>query len=386
MLTPGSPVSLPVLFAGLSLGYGMLLLYAWFRWSRIAQPAKSSLLSNSPFISVLVVVRNEEKNISSLLKDIWCQEYPHESWEILIIDDCSSDKTVRIVQELEGRSPVALRLLQLQGKQGKKQGLRWGVSQVKGEAVVVTDGDCRLGPGWLAGFAARFQEGDVFIFGPVTFINEQSLFEKMQTIEFASLVGVGAVLLETGSPGMCNAANMGFLTTAYREAESLRTDYDLPSGDDEFLLQAIYRRHPGKVSFLKSRQALVRTYAQPDWASFVQQRKRWAGKWRHHNRIAPMATAVGVFVFFFCWLLLLGSMLAQGAYLYFFGGLLVKFLAEFLFLYAVLHSFGKKMEWLPFMLLQVLHPLYVLYFGVAVNRGGFSWKERTYNYAKNDRR
>lgn len=95
-----------------------------------------------------------------------------------------------------------------------------------------------------------------------------------------------------------------------------------------------------------------------------------------------MATAVGVFVFYFCWLLLLFSLLAQGAYLYFFAGLLVKFLAEFLFLYAVLHSFGKKIEWLPFVVLQVLHPLYVLYFGVAVNMGGFSWKERTYNYAK----
>lgn len=382
MFTPGSPVSLPALFVGLSLGYGLLLVYAWFRWSRMTPPAKQPLPSNPPFISVLVVVRNEEKNISSLVKDLWCQEYPPDRWELLIVDDHSSDQTVPLVQEMAAGSPVSMQLLRMDGIQGKKQGLRWGISRVRGAAVVVTDGDCRLGPRWLGSFAARFNEGHIFISGPVTFTREQNLFEKLQTIEFASLVGAGAILLDAGSPGMCNAANMGFLAAAYRQAESLRTDYDLPSGDDEFLLQAIYQRHPGKVSFLKSRNAVVHTYAQPGWASFLQQRKRWAGKWRHHKRIGPVATAIGVFVFYFCWVVLLLSLLVQGAFLYFFVGLLVKFLAEFLFLYAVLHSFGKKLEWLPFVLLQVLHPLYVLFFGVAVNRGGFSWKERIYNYAK----
>lgn len=383
MLTPASLIILPQLFFILSLAYGLLLVYAWYRWSGIKVPP-GQLPPEPLFISVLVVVRNEEKNIPSLLKDLWNQRYPPEAWELLVIDDHSHDQTVPLVKSLLKESPVATRLLHMNGVEGKKQGLRWGMSKVRGELVVVTDGDCRLGPDWLGTYARQFSAGSVFISGPVTFTAEKNLFEKMQTIEFASLVGAGAVLLQTGYPGMCNAANMGFRAGAYREAEESRTDYALPSGDDEFLLQAIYRQYPQKVSFLKSRGAVVHTYAQRGWSSFFQQRKRWAGKWRHHKRIGPVLTALAVFTFHFCWLLLLGSVLAQGAWSYFFAGVLVKFTAESLFLYAVLHSFGKKMEWLPFVVLQLLHPVYVLFFALTINFGSFTWKERTYNYAKND--
>lgn len=372
---------LPPLFSILALAYSLLLVYAWFRWSGIKVPP-TQLPPEPHFISVLVVVRNEEKNISSLIKDLWNQHYPAEAWELLVIDDHSHDQTAPLVRSLLKESPVAMRLLHMDGIEGKKQGLRWGMSKARGELVVVTDGDCRLGPDWLETYARQFGAGSVFISGPVTFTAEKNLFEKMQTIEFASLVGAGAVLLQTGNPGMCNAANMGFRASAYREAEKTRTDYGLPSGDDEFLLQAIYQRHPHKVSFLKSQKAVVHTYAQPDWSSFFQQRKRWAGKWRHHKRLAPVLTALAVSTFHFCWLLLLASVLAQGAWFYFFAGVLVKFMAESLFLYAVLHSFGKKMEWLPFAVLQLLHPIYVLFFAMTVNFGGFTWKERTYNYAK----
>lgn len=382
MFAPGPFITLPSLFTGLTLAYSLLLVYAWYRWRKMKSPASREPVAEPLFISVLVVVRNEEKNIVSLVQDLWRQDYPRSGWELLIVDDHSQDNTVPIVQELAARSPVAMQLLQMQALQGKKQGLRWGMSKVKGEGVVVTDGDCRLGSGWLGSYARQFRSGDVFISGPVTFTAERNLFEKMQTIEFASLVGAGAVLLDAGSPGMCNAANMGFCAQAYREAESSRTDYDLPSGDDEFLLQAIYGRYPDKVSFLKSRDAVVHTFAQPDWPSFFQQRKRWAGKWRYHKRLAPVVTALAVFAFYFCWLALCVGLLVQGEVLYFLSGVLLKLLAESLFLFAVLHSFGKKMEWLPFAALQVLHPIYVLFFGLAVNRGSFSWKERIYNYAK----
>ena len=229
MFAPESPLALPALFVGLAVVYSLLLAYACFRWSRMARPAKGSAAAAPLFVSVLVVVRNEEKNICSLINDLWQQNYPRESWELLIVDDHSSDSTPSIVRGLAKESPVPMRFLQMEGIEGKKQGLRWGISQLKGEAVLVTDGDCRLGSKWLQSYAGQFEAGSFFISGPVTFTAEQNLFEEMQTIEFASLVGAGAVMLTLGKPGMCNAANMGFLAAAYRQAELLRTDYGIPS-------------------------------------------------------------------------------------------------------------------------------------------------------------
>lgn len=377
---------LATLFLLLAALYSLLLFWAWLRWNKmqgsIQTPASQLPDSERLFLSVVVVVRNEEKNISRLLADLWGQGYPADSWELLLVDDHSQDGTLPLARQMARESPVPVRLLQMREEEGKKQGLRWAVRQAKGEAFVVTDGDCRVGPQWLESYARRFGQGSVFVSGPVSFTQEKSLFGKMQTIEFASLVGVGAVLLDAGQPGMCNAANMGFRRQAYLEAETSRSDYGIPSGDDEFLLQAIHRQHPGGLSFLKSRQAVVYTYAQPDWSSFFQQRKRWAGKWRYHRQPAPLLTALLVFAFHACWLVLLAGLAVQGRWEYFFAGAFVKFLAEYLFLFTVLHSFGKKMEWLPFVLLQLLHPVYVLFFGLTVNFGSFRWKGRTYNYAK----
>ena len=355
------------------------LLYGW--WRKIKSPAARETLPESPLMSVVVVIRNEEASIQALLNDLQ-QQLPARKFEIIVVDDHSTDASCSIVERASINSPVAVRLLRLEEETGKKAGLKMGVHQAKGEVVVVTDGDCRVPAGWLQSYAGYFGGSEAqFISGPVTFLQSRSLFSKLQTIEFASLVGSGAALLQAGFPGMCNAANMAFRKNAYLKAEAARTDFHIPSGDDEFLLQAVYKKYPQQVFFLKSREAVVETNAQESWEGFVQQRKRWAGKWRLHRKPAVAFTALSLFLFYAVWLGLQLILLLKGEWLLFFGGALLKFGLELLFLQAILGQMGKKVPLLPFILLQLIYPFYVLYFGVAVNFGSFSWKGRTYKYA-----
>lgn len=370
-------------YIALLLLYSFLLglLFRWWRQIEMPKAAGGSETGTNLF-SIVVVIRNEEASIQPLLRDLQQQNFPANQYEIIVVDDHSTDASGAIVERVSAESTVAIRLLSLREQTGKKAGLQLGVQQAKGEIVVVTDGDCRVPEGWLKTYARFFGvEKSQFVSGPVTYLRSSNFFEKLQEIEFASLVGSGAALLQAGFPGMCNAANMAFHKKAFQEAALSRTDFHIPSGDDEFLLQAIYNKYPRQVHFLKSPEAVVRTRAQSSWSTFVQQRKRWAGKWKLHRKPAVAFTALFLFLFYAAWLGLQVTLLLEEKWFLFFGGALLKFGLEFLFLQDVSGLMGKRLPLLPFLFLQLLYPFYVLYFGVAVNFGSFSWKGRTYKYA-----
>ena len=366
--------------------------YLFYHWKTIRPlPATMMELPEGLLISVVVVVRNEEDHIKDLLNDLANQSIKPESFEVIVVNDHSSDHTCLWVEKLGYSLPLNLRLYHLSSDFGKKAGLELGVKRATGRYIAVTDGDCRISPNWLLTlFNTFYSRNAVFISGPVAFAGETGLFEKLQGIEFASLVGSGAALLQAGKPGMCNAANMAFVKAVFEEVGGMLASLHIPSGDDEFLLQSIFKYYPKQVFYLKSKEAIVATKAQENWKLFYQQRKRWAGKWRLHKNPFVALTALGVFFFHLSWiiffLIVLRDQLTVGLssnnplLFYFFIGALFKFGTEFLFLQIVLKSLNKKLLLWPFIVLQLLYPVYVLIFGIAVNFGSFSWKGRTYKY------
>ncbi len=51
-----------------------------------------------PIVSVIVVTRNEEKNISRCLESLIAQDYPKDRYELIVVDGASTDRTQRICQ------------------------------------------------------------------------------------------------------------------------------------------------------------------------------------------------------------------------------------------------------------------------------------------------
>ena len=94
-------------------------------------------------VSVVVTVKNEERNIRDLLDSLVTQEAP---LEILIVDADSTDHTCELVEEHAARYP-AVRLLRKGGTRG--EGRNYGVEKAAGEAVAFIDGDCIANPFWV---------------------------------------------------------------------------------------------------------------------------------------------------------------------------------------------------------------------------------------------
>ena len=120
---------------------------------RSLQKIKQFSFTDNPslFISVVIACRNEETNIPHLLNDIRQQDYPPELFEVIIINDNSTDATLSAVSDFANMKN--LRIIDNAGI-GKKLALRTGIKEAAGEYILTTDADCRVKRSWIKTIAA----------------------------------------------------------------------------------------------------------------------------------------------------------------------------------------------------------------------------------------
>lgn len=361
--------------------YAVFTLALAFLWSRIRKPAALAHIPDDLFITVIIPVRNEAANIIPLLNDLEQQTLPAAHFEVLVMDDSSTDNTAAIVRAFAEHSKARIELIPLpdvRTSAPKKRAIETAVAHAQGKLIVTTDGDCRVQAGWLYAIAACYiRTGAKLISSPVTFTDETSLTDHLQTVEFASLIGSGAASMAAGYPSMCNGANLAYEKEVFLEVGGYDGVRHIASGDDEFLMHKIAAIHPGSVHFLRHRDAIVRTAPHRNWASFYRQRKRWASKWKHYQSKTPLVLAVYIFASNFA--VLLAGGLALAGFISgpaFLGMLALKYIPEWFFLGSVL-SFLQKPGSLVFIpVTQVFYPLYVCFFGLAAQQGQYEWKGR----------
>ncbi len=363
--------------------YYVFLLWLIIGWKKL-KPFK--VMSNpDKFITVLIPVRNENKNIIKLLDDLEKQEYPRDLFEVLIIDDHSTDNTIHLVKKKKKTSNLNIEIYESSFMDNritspKKEAITTGVSKAKGEFVIVTDGDSRLDKTWLSIYNSIFSEGDIrFVSGPVFMEPGNFFFTKVQSIEFASLIGTGAALFSWNIPILCNGANMAFDRDSFNEVGGYRGNENVISGDDVFLLYKILRKYPEKVKFLKSFHAIVRTPPTSGLTEFVHQRKRWAGKWKKHSRKGNIILAVFIFLVHFS--MLVGLVLCIVdilSSLVFISLIFVKILMEYILIDDIFNFNNRKVATWPFLFCALFYSIYAVTFGIIANTGHYSWKGRKY--------
>ncbi|AHM59402.1 family 2 glycosyl transferase [Flammeovirgaceae bacterium 311] len=367
--------------------YWLALEYLRKQWFAIPQPpAGVSLKGEACTISVVVVVRNEARNLSHLFQALQAQSLTSELFELHLVDDGSTDDTGAIAAAFRDTARFKVHVHRLQqlvrGSSPKKAAITQVMEYTRGKLIAVTDGDCVPEPHWLSSLLALWQQQQpLFISGAVRYAGEQTLFGKLQVLDFVSLIGVGAAMLQAGRPGMCNAANMAFSKEAFLAAGGYAGNEHVPSGDDEFLLQKLAKQAPESIVFMKAAGAVVSTAPCASWQEFLQQRKRWAGKWHLHKGIASKLPAVVVFLFYLLLTAAYVQAVWQPSYIPLILLLLfVKALADYRFLAPILYFLKKPLSLKVFMLMELVYPFYVLFFAFAANTGSFTWKERSYRY------
>ncbi|WP_316796085.1 glycosyltransferase family 2 protein [Pedobacter agri] len=364
--------------AALTLVYGLLVLTFIKGWYSL-NLFKKGVFTPVTKVSVIVAARDEALNIGRTIDALIAQDYPKNLTEIIFIDDHSTDNTAEIVASYAASGIKLIKLNENQALNSyKKKAIQTAIGSCSGDLIITTDADCVMGEKWLSSVVNFYQDkGYKMISSPVAYFEEKSFFERLQSLEFLYLIGLGASTIGNKKPSTCNGANLAYEKATFYEVGGFQGIDDLASGDDELLLHKIAAKYPDKIGFLKDRSAIVYTHAKENIKSFIQQRKRWASKSTRYKNKAIIVLGVFVWVFNLSILsnfitgLFIPAFLTITIY-----QLIVKMILETLFLWDVT-GFAKKRRLLVLIpILNVLHILYIVYIGIAGNSGKYNWKGR----------
>lgn len=330
-------------------------------------------------VSVVIAARNEERNIAKTIDAILAQDYPKDLFELIIVDDHSTDKTPLIIDSYAACG-VKLLLLRESEKLNsyKKKAISKAIETATGELIVATDADCYMGPRWLSTIVSLYQEKHYrFISSPVTYAEERSYFERLQTLEFLYLIGIGASSIGLKQPSTCNGANLAYRRDVFYELDGFKGIDDLASGDDELFLHKVAKRYPEAIGFCKSRDAMVYTAAKENMTELIRQRRRWASKSTKYKNKKIVALGVGVWLFN---LMILLTATLGIAYAWAIKVTVIVLLAK-MFIELVFACFLTRFARRPHLLwniplLSILHMVYLVYIGIAGNTGKYQWKGR----------
>lgn len=367
--------TLSLLLTGL---YLLVVAYLIRGWSALRAPNISKATFTTK-VTILIAARDEAERIRYTIDDIIAQDYPKHLTEIIIVDDHSTDNTADIIRSYAAQGVT---LMQLQEDKPlnsyKKKAIAEAIARSSGDLMVATDADCRMGNKWLSAVVGYYEtSGKIMISSPVTYFEERSLFERLQTLEFSYLIGIGAAFIGNGRASTCNGANFAYRKDVFYEVGGFAGIDDLASGDDELLLQKVAVRYPDGIGFLKNRDAIVYTHAKHNLKEFLQQRRRWASKSTKYKDKKIVALAVCIWLFNLSLVVnaLLGFYKVYFLEL-FFVQFLLKFLIEAAFLLPIT-AFFKRVNLVS--LLIVLGPMHIIYFvyvGLIGNTRKYAWKGR----------
>ncbi|MBN2461192.1 MAG: glycosyltransferase [Candidatus Cloacimonetes bacterium] len=328
-------------------------------------------------LSIIVAARNEEKYLPELLDRLLNQNYPEDAYEMIIIDDRSTDETAGIIRKYQQRTSQ-IRFISIEDYDpvlsGKKKALAVGIDYASNEILVFTDADCLPGRNWLQEINRHFSDQIDFLAGYSPLQIKNGLLSVLKNLERVSLFAVTA-----GSFGWkwgitCTARNMAYRKSIFNKINGFEGIGQIPSGDDDLLLQKMagFLR---KLTFMFTTTSFVPARDRTEWKIQINQESRRASKWRYY----PLPVkAMTLFIFSYYLSIFLAVTLTFFSLLSWqevITLIILKTVPEFLLLACFLIKVKKcKLLW-GFLIAEVIYIPYFIFFAVKGTWGRYSWKD-----------
>lgn len=226
-------------------------------------------------ISVIVCAKNEEENVVKYIPLLAEQNYP--DFEIVLIDDASSDSTLDIFEEFEKTYPN-IRLVKVKNNEAfwgnKKYALTLGIKAAKKDYLLFTDADCYpTTKEWITAMSAQFSKEKTIVLGysgyekiERSFLNKLIRFETLLTaVQYLSWAKIG-------KPYMGVGRNLAYKKEEFFNVNGFIDHIQIRSGDDDLFINQAADSDNTTISY--SPESF--TYSAPkttfkDW--FIQKRR-----------------------------------------------------------------------------------------------------------------
>ncbi|TVZ52881.1 glycosyltransferase [Dokdonia sp. Hel_I_53] len=347
--------------------------------------------------SVIIPFRNEADNLLNLLSSLNSLTYPTALFEIILVNDASTDNSERIVLDfIKKHATNHIRLIdnQIKSSSPKKDALQTAIHLASGDWIVTTDADCIVQPSWLdvLDHFIRAKNCQLVVMPVAIAISEKrSFFKAYEQLDFLSLMGATVGGFGLKLPFLCNGANLAFDKEHFLKLNGYDAHNHIASGDDHFLLEQMASRKDANIQYLKSSLVITTTQPQKSWTGFINQRIRWAKKATHYSfwfskyigLLVLVVNALWVFLFSYLIFTLFDNFLLKtGVYHYalliILPLLIVKLIidAQLILKEAAFYKRWRYIAYLP--LVSIFYPFISTYIALNALMVGFEWKGRNY--------
>jgi cellulose synthase/poly-beta-1,6-N-acetylglucosamine synthase-like glycosyltransferase len=302
-----------------------------------------------PMVSVLVAARNESANIGLCLQALSRQTYPRRLWQVIVVDDRSTDGTSRYAMRWKPSLPgfTLIRVAHLpEGRQGKKHALEAGIRKASGDVILVTDADCQPPPGWIETMAGRFKPGVDAVIGysPIRSASSHLWARAVETDCIAAGV-VAAAGVGLGSMITCSGRSLAYRRRLFTANGGYSGLHRSVSGDDDLLLHRLSRVGGAQLAFAAESAATVPAIGPDRIGSALSQRLRHLSAGRHYPR-----SVMGGYGLFFSlslalWAGLLVGPFAEVPWIFCLGPFAIKLAVDSALLRGFARRVGQPLRW-----------------------------------------
>jgi len=136
-----------------------------------------------PFISVIIPTYNMRDLLRDAVESLYKQSYPRDRYEIIVVDNSSTDGTKDMMHSLQQKSPCLLRYYRKENE-GPGSSRNRGIAKARGTIIAFTDGDCVADQNWLKNGIAKMTDGIGIVQGKTLPNPDQTLstFSKTQSV------------------------------------------------------------------------------------------------------------------------------------------------------------------------------------------------------------
>jgi len=229
-------------------------------------------LSEPPLISLIIPTKNEEKVIGRVLRTLETIDYSQSRFEIIVVEDGSTDQTQQICREFAEASPNRIRFFHRQESNGKPSALNFALKQAKGDIIGVFDADSVPEPSAVSKAIAGFQDPSVVAVQGITkslnsrfnFLTRLISYED-QAWQMVYIAGKNALKMFVPFTGNC-------LFLRRKVLEQIG-GWDENSIAEDIELAARLLRHGHRICF--DPDVVVHQESPSELRTFLNQRTRW---------------------------------------------------------------------------------------------------------------
>lgn len=228
---------------------------------------KQNQLRDIKRFSVIIPAYNSEKTLSACLESLEDQSLSKEDYEVIVVDDGSTDSTATIAKKFNNKYIY-------QTNQGPASARNKGVKSAVGDIVLFTDSDCVPEPNWIEEMAKPFDNPGVVAVKGAYITAQKSLTARFAQIEFEERY---RLLLGSKYIDMIDTYSAAYRKLIFLSLGGFDPSFPVANNEDTELS---YKMSGAGYKMLFNPKAVVCHLNHPDSIRKYARLKFWRGYWR----------------------------------------------------------------------------------------------------------